>query len=69
LLPRELTPRPAAAGRALQRALLDALDALRAPAVGSAGDLGRTHQLLALRYVEGLSPPAVWRRLGISRSE
>src|SRR5262249_16996475 len=48
----------------------DALEALRATSRAPGADRsGRTEQLLALRYVEGLGPPAVWRRLGVGRSE
>ncbi|HEY3081959.1 MAG TPA: AAA family ATPase [Chloroflexota bacterium] len=50
----------APSGRALQRALQEVLG----PLVG-----GRIAELLRLRYAEALAPPAVWRRLGIGKSE
>jgi hypothetical protein len=54
-------------GKALQRALLDAIEGLRA----SAGDgaAGRVQRLLALRYAEALDSRAVAVRLGISIGE
>jgi predicted ATPase len=48
-------------GRALQAALREALVSLRPPSSGAS--------LVALRYLDGLTPPMVFRRLGISRSE
>ena len=51
---------PAPSGRALQRALVEVLGAL---------GTGRIPELLRLRYAEALEPPAVWRRLGIGKSE
>ena len=64
-----------AAGKRLRQALLEALEALRpdprtAGAVGAARDQpGRSHHLLALRYVEGLPPAGVQARLAVGRSE
>jgi predicted ATPase/Tfp pilus assembly protein PilF len=51
---------PAPSGRALRRALEEVLGAL---------GTGRIPELLRLRYVEALAPPAVWRRLGVGKSE
>jgi predicted ATPase len=57
---------PGPHGRALQTALLDAIaalgDALRPLPPGIA-------DLMRLRYAEGLPPPTVFRRLGVSQSE
>jgi predicted ATPase len=53
------------AGRALQRALHEAIDGLRPGRGGRA----RGHELLTLRYVEGLAVPAVQARLGIAHAE
>jgi non-specific serine/threonine protein kinase len=64
-----------AAGKRLRQALLEALEALRpdprtAGAVGAARDQpGRSHHLLTLRYVEGLTPAEVQARLAVGRSE
>ena len=68
-------PGPMGAGKALQRALLEAMEALR-PATrrrpgradGRRG-AGRRHRLLALRYVEALPAAEVQRRLAVGRSE
>jgi predicted ATPase len=48
-------------GRALQTALRDAIACLSPPSAGTS--------LLGLRYLDGLPPPTVFRRLGVSRSE
>jgi tetratricopeptide (TPR) repeat protein len=59
----------ASPGGTLQRALLGAIDALRpAPTTPSQSAVRRRHELLALRYVEGLPIAQVHRRLGISRA-
>ena len=57
-------------GRALHRALLDAVDALKPPPGAPAdGRARRPHELLRLRYVEALPVEEVQRRLTIGRSE
>ena len=59
------------AREALRRALLEAVEALRPGTGGAAARndrAARRHQLLTLRYVEGLPAPEVQRRLGIGRS-
>ena len=48
-------------GRALQMALREAISSLSPLSSGAS--------LLRLRYVDGLAPPAVFRRLGMSQSE
>ena len=56
-------------GRALRRALEDAIDAL-APRAGKGGSrAGRRHRLLTLRYLEALPVDEVQRHLLIGRSE
>jgi non-specific serine/threonine protein kinase len=60
------------AGRALQRELLAAVEALRPAGAGAAATArgpGRRHRLLVLRYVEALPVAAVQARLAISRAE
>jgi predicted ATPase len=54
----------AGGGKALQRCLREALDALRS----GPGPGGRTQRLLALTYAEALSAGEVGRRLGLSKS-
>lgn len=60
-----LAPRGATAtgryGRALQAALREAISSLSPPSLGAS--------LLRLRYLDGLAPPVVFRRLGLSHSE
>jgi hypothetical protein len=60
---------PQSAGRLLRQGLLDAVAALK-PGAGTLGAhrTGRAHELLQLRYVEGLEPEAIQTRLGISKS-
>ena len=59
----------ATAGRVLQACLQEAIDALR-PQRDSAGErAARLHQMLTLRYVDGLQASVVWQRLGIGKSE
>ncbi|HEX5415815.1 MAG TPA: AAA family ATPase, partial [Chloroflexota bacterium] len=61
----------AAVGKALQRALQDAIETLHAteqPAAGAARS-GRSYDLLRLRFVEGLAVDEVCERLGISSRE
>src|SRR5262245_25027170 len=56
-------------GRALRRALLDAVDALKPPREGAPGSpAARRYQLLTRRYLDGLSPEAGQRELLIGRS-
>jgi hypothetical protein len=57
-------------GRGLRRALEEALDALK-PARGGrpAPQVGRRHELLRLRYLEGLAVEEVQRRLLIGHAE
>jgi predicted ATPase len=57
------------AARALQRCLLEVIDALHAPTAGSAVREQRGHRLLHLRYVEGMTAEQVWAQLGISKTE
>jgi predicted ATPase len=58
------------AGRALRTRLLEAIEALRVGAAGRPEDPSvRTHRLLELRYVEGLTSAEVGARLGISPTE
>ena len=52
-------------GKALQRCLFDALEALG----GRGAHEGRAHRLLVLRYREGLEPAAVQRELGLAKSQ
>jgi predicted ATPase len=55
-------------GRGLQRALTEVVEELSGrPRDDARG--GRIGPLLHLRYVEALEPAAVWRRLGVGRSE
>jgi predicted ATPase len=68
-LPVEPDARPAAAARRLQAALLETIDALASGESASAGRGQRVHRLLVLRYVEALEAPAVWRQLGLGKSE
>jgi hypothetical protein len=57
-------------GRALQRALLEAVEALKPARDGNPGPKAlRRYRLLKRRYVDGLSPEAVQRELLIGRSE
>jgi hypothetical protein len=56
-------------GRALQRALLDAMDGLRPARSGVPERSARIHRLLVLRYRDGLEPSAVRTLLGIGKSE
>src|SRR6185312_446798 len=60
----------AGGGRALRRALEEALDALK-PARGDnpSPQAGRRHDLLKLRYLEGLPVEEVQRRLLIGHAE
>src|SRR5438067_6639463 len=59
-----------AGGRALRQELLDAVEALRPERGTPAGAApGRAYELLKLRYVEGLTAPAVQDRLAIAKSE
>jgi predicted ATPase len=56
-------------GAVLRGALLEAIESLRPDARLSVGSpLRRRHQLLELRYVQGLDPVAVQARLGIGKS-
>jgi predicted ATPase len=58
------------AGRALQRDLLEAVEALRSrPRAGAARADERLERLLELRYVEGLEPARVAAELAVGRSE
>jgi predicted ATPase len=60
----------AAAAKALQARLLEAVDGLRpGDDVPAAAPAWRRHRLVALRYVEGLDVAAACRQLGISPSE
>jgi non-specific serine/threonine protein kinase len=52
----------------LQRCLHDAIAALRPAGTMVPVDAGRAHQVLTLRYVQGLEAVAVQERLGISQS-
>src|SRR5216683_1511619 len=61
--------RESTAGRVLQRCLREAIDALGPPRDGAGERATRIHQLLMLRYVEGLEAAVAWRRLGIGKSE
>jgi hypothetical protein len=56
-------------GRALQRTLLDAIEALRPDRHNTSEQAGRIHRLLVLRYIDGLEPAEVWAQLGIGKSE
>ena len=56
-------------GRALQRTLVDAIDALRPDRHSTSEQSGRIHRLLVLRYIDGLEPSDVWAELGIGKSE
>jgi predicted ATPase len=57
-------------GRALQRALVEAVDALKPPRDGAPGPKAvRRYRLLKLRYLDGLAPEAVRREVLIGRSE
>lgn len=56
-------------GKELRRTLLAAIEAVRPVRAGTASaHATRRHAILTLRYVEGLAPPDVERRLAISRS-
>ena len=65
------------AGRALQRALLEAVEALRPVGLVAGAEAGpaavrgaaRRHRLLGLRYVEALPAAETQRRLSLGRSE
>ena len=61
----------APAGRALQRYLLEAVEALRSDGrrAGAARTEERHERLLTLRYLEGLQPTRVAVELGVGRSE
>jgi hypothetical protein len=70
---RERTLSPVSAGRLLRQQLLETIASLRpagrAGMERAVGDRdGRAHQLLELRYVDGLDPEAIQQRLGISKS-
>jgi predicted ATPase len=66
----EPTARSSQPGKALQRAILETIEALKpADAAQLAGRNGRTYQLLTLRYVEGLDLAEVEAQLGIGESE
>ncbi len=57
-------------GRALQQALLDAIEGLRSARRSPPPERsGRVHRLLVLRHIDGLEPAAVWGQLGIGKSE
>ena len=61
--------RSSGAGHAVQHALHQAIDSLRPdPVSAQGGRIERRSQILRLRYVEGLDPPAVQDRLGIGKS-
>jgi predicted ATPase len=60
---------PETLGRALDRFLRAALEELRPVGRQPPATAGRIHRLLALRYLDGLEPPAVWSQLGIGKSE
>ena len=62
--------RSSRAGAALRAALLDAIEALRpGPGADPASHGWRGYHLLRRRYVEGATPAAVQRQLGIGQSE
>lgn len=63
------TAREPTAGRVLQRCLREAIDALRPQRDGAGERATRIHELLRLRYVEGLAASVVWQQLGIGKSE
>jgi predicted ATPase len=63
------TSPPASAGKALKRYLLDAIESLRPGPEDTPPNHGRVYTLLALRYVEGMTIPAVCARMGIGKSE
>jgi predicted ATPase len=55
----------AGGGRALQRKLLAAIEALG----GEEPNRGRAHRLLVLRYVDALPAPAIQRELGLAKTQ
>ncbi len=61
---------PELRARRLQRWLVDAINKLRPENPGRAPDSqeSRWHTLLNARYIEGLEPEVVWRRIGHGRS-
>jgi hypothetical protein len=58
-----------AAGRVLQACLQEAIEALRPRRDRAEERAVRLHQMLTLRYVDGLQASVVWQRLGIGKSE
>jgi len=67
---RRSAPQTCRAGAALQQRLLAAIDTLRPRSGDRAGaKAARRHQVIALRYVEGLGAGDVQTKLAIGRSE
>ncbi len=71
LVPRSPNSGPSDSAHALRSSLLDAIERMRPHSVSTPFEerMARRHDLLRLRYIEGLDVPQVYRQLSCSRAE